>query len=299
MDNFSIVVHGGAGPDSAFIREHMEQYKEALITGQRMGYAILEQGGAALDAVEVAVKYLEDDPLFNAGKGSALNEAGEVEMCAAIMDGSNGSSGAVAVVKGVRNPVGLAKAVMSDTPYRYIAGEGATRFAMESGFRMEEKAYFLTPHEVDTYHEKVKSKLLAQNGHGTVGAVARDRQGNIAAATSTGGAEFSICGRVADSSMVGAGVYASNATCAVSATGDGECIMKHVIAYDIAAVMEYKGLSVDEACRYVLKDKLKDTPGDIGIIAVSRLGEISMQFNAARMHRCWKTSGGGEGVAIY
>jgi beta-aspartyl-peptidase (threonine type) len=247
---------------------------------------------------------LEDDALFNAGKGAALNEKAEVEMCASLMDGSNIQAGAVALVKGVKNPVSLAKAVMQQTKHIYLGGPGAIHFAEAIHAPMEPEAYFVTEHAYEQYQEK-KTELQEQGQfsnsamHGTVGAVALDRYGNIAAATSTGGTECSSEGRIADSSMAGVGTYANNKTCAVSATGDGEYHIKHVSAFHISALVEYKNLSLTEACNYLIHEKCKDEEGDMGLIAINKEGVIAMTFNSERMHRGWKTNDGEGPIEIY
>jgi L-asparaginase / beta-aspartyl-peptidase len=296
MNKIAIVVHGGAGPDSSLIQENEEAYKEGLQNALSTGYAVLEKGGSALDAVEAAVIYLEDHPLFNDGKGAAITREGDVQLCASIMEGKELSSGAVASVQGIKNPVQVARAVMNDTNYRYLACEGAVLVAREHQLPVEEASYFMTGHTIKTYESGIKDTMAH---HGTVGSVACDQQGNIAAATSTGGTAFSMRGRIADSSVIGCGVYAKNSTCAVSLTGDGEYIIKHVIAHDVSAIMEYRNSSLTEACYEVLHKKLKDTKGDIGIIGVTAQGEICMDFNCDRMLRAWQGSDGEKGVALY
>ncbi|HKG67981.1 MAG TPA: isoaspartyl peptidase/L-asparaginase, partial [Segetibacter sp.] len=289
MNKIAIVVHGGAGPDSEFIKQNIEGYKKDLEEAVDAGYKVLEDGGSAVDAVEAAVNYLEDNSLFNAGRGSALNEKAEVEMGASIMDGKNLESGAVAIVKNVKNPVTLARAIMERTKHTYLGAMGALEFAQKIGLQLRPDAYFITDHAFEQYTGAMENeaKSLQDAGeyqakrktHGTVGAVALDKEGNVAAATSTGGTEYKMPGRIADSSMVGIGSYANNKTCAVSSTGDGEYLMQNVIAFHISAIMEYKGFRLKEACHYLMNEKLKDVEGDMGIIAMDTQGNIAMEYN--------------------
>lgn len=304
-----MAVHGGAGPDSDYIKKNKEAYKKGIEQAIEAGYCLLEQGQSAIDAVEAAVKSLENNPLFNAGKGSALNAKAEVEMCASIMDGSKLKSGAVAIVKHIKNPVALARAVMEKTPYIYLGDKGALDFAQSIGMPLEPAAYFITEHQYQLYDEKRKkasgntqkkaNEQIAEHMHGTVGAVALDSKGSIAAATSTGGLEYNQEGRIADSSMIGIGTYANNATCAVSTTGDGEYLIRHVTAYQIAALMEYKGMTLKEACYYLIHEECKDVDGDMGLIAVDAQGNIALEFNSERMHRGWKSTDEALQVYIY
>jgi beta-aspartyl-peptidase (threonine type) len=306
---FSIVVHGGAGGDSNFIKENLEGYKKGLQEAIEAGWEVLKENGSAVDAVEAAVNVLEDNPLFNSGRGSAINAKAEVEMCASIMDGKDCNSGAVAIVKNVKHPVSLAKSVMKNTNYLYLGGEGALDYAKKIEIQLEPDSYFVTEHQYDTYVKAKKDEFqstrktameqITSRMHGTVGAVAVDVKGNIAAATSTGGTENSKEGRIGDSSMIGVGCYANNKTCAVSITGDGEYVIRGVIAYDISCAVEYKRMELQEACDYVINKRNKDVEGDIGAIAVNADGDIALCFNSERMHRAWKTSSGDEGVAIY
>ena len=309
MNKITIAVHGGAGPDAEYIKENVQGYKEGLEKALRAGYVILENGGTALDAVEAAVNSLEDNPLFNAGKGSALNEHAEVEMDASIMNGETLQCGAVAIVRQVKNPVTLARAVMEKTKHIYLAGDGALDFAVQANIAIRPDAYFITQHNYEQYEEATKKEnrapdeaafvQLKRKEHGTVGAVALDCNGNLAAATSTGGLENNKAGRIADSSMIGAGVYANNQTCAVSCTGDGEYMMQYVTAFHLSALMEYKGLSLKEAAGYLIHEKCKDVPGDMGLIAVDPQGNVGVAFNSERMHRAWLSNDEALQVFIY
>jgi beta-aspartyl-peptidase (threonine type) len=304
MKKIGIAVHGGAGPDSEYIQQHKQEYLHGIEAAIRSGYVVLEKGGRAVDAVEAAVNVLEDNPLFNAGKGAALNEKAEVELCASIMDGSNNKSGAVAIVKGVKNPVSLAKAIMQQTNHVYLGGAGARHFAEQIKMPMQPEAYFITEHACDEYQKKreelrQEGQLSNQKMHGTVGAVALDKFGNIAAATSTGGTECCYEGRIADSSMPGTGSYANNHSCAVSTTGDGEYHIKYVSAFHIAALVEYKMLTLKDACDYLIHEKCRNENADMGLIAINSAGDIAMAFNSERMHRGWKTNESDGIIEIY
>lgn len=299
MNKIAIAIHGGAGPDSDYIRKNLKEYKRGLQEAIEAGYSVLQQGSSAVDAVETAIKILEDNPLFNAGKGSALTEKAEVEMCSSIMQGFDLKCGAAAIVKNVRNPIRLARSVMERTRHIYLGSTGAAQFAKEINLPMEPDAYFITEHQFETY-ESTRRKIN-DNGqqlaieqldkkHGTVGAVALDIRGNVAAGTSTGGTDFCKQGRIADSSMIGCGTYANNETCAVSTTGEGELHIQYVTAFHISALMEYKGLSLREACRYLIHEKCKHINGDMGLIAVDPKGNLAVEFNTQRMHRAMKSS---------
>lgn len=305
----AILVHGGAGPDSDHIKENKQGYQKGIQKAVDAGYKVLEEGGSAVDAVEAAVKVLEDNPLFNAGRGSALNANGEVEMDAAIMRGEDQASGAVALIRNIRNPVSLAKAVMLNTKYRFLGDMGALEYAKKIDIRMEPSSYFITEHQYDAFSKKREEEFTSSDRigldelnarmHGTVGAVALDREGNVAAATSTGGVENKKMGRIGDSCIIGVGCYANNKTCAISGTGDGELLMKNIVAYDISALMEYKGLSLQDACETVVLERIDAEQGDVGVIGVDAKGNIALVFNSERMHRGWKTNSKQSGVEIY
>jgi beta-aspartyl-peptidase (threonine type) len=309
MSTIAIIVHGGAGPDSDFIRKNKAAYEKGLEEARETGYKVLQDGGSALDAVEAAVNYLEDNPLFNAGRGSALNQKAEVEMDASIMNGQNTKSGAVSIVKNVKNPITLARAIMEKTSHIYIGDMGALEFAQKIHLQIMPEAYFITDHAFEMYKEALKEadNTIQQAGdvqvkrksHGTVGAVALDKEGNIAAGTSTGGTENKVPGRIGDSSMIGVGSYANNKTCAVSGTGDGEALIQNCIGFHLSAIMEYKGLGVKEAAHFLMQEELKDADGDMGIIALDTKGNLAIEFNSERMHRAWRSSTGEQGVKIY
>jgi len=301
MKKISIAIHGGAGPDSDYIKKNLKEYRKGLEEAMNAGYAILEKGGHAMDAVETAIKALENNGLFNAGKGSALNEKAEVEMCASIMNGYDLSAGAAAIVKNVRNPISLARAVMEKTSNIYLGGDGAGSFASELSLPMEPEAYFITEHSFEEY-EKTRDEKQRGSGqvvameqskkHGTVGAVALDIKGNLVAGTSTGGLDFCRQGRIADSSMIGIGSYANNNTCAVSTTGEGEFHIQHVTAFHISALMEYGNMSLKKACHYLIHEKCKHVTADMGLIAVDKEGALIAEFNTQRMHRGLRSNDG-------
>ncbi|RYZ27714.1 MAG: isoaspartyl peptidase/L-asparaginase [Chitinophagaceae bacterium] len=295
MGKVAIAVHGGAGPDSEFIKKNIKEYKKGLKDAMTAGHTVLEDGGSALDAVEAAVRSMEDNPLFNAGRGSALNEKAEVEMDASIMNGKDMKCGATSIVKNVKNPITLARAIMEKTSHIYLADMGALEFAQKVGLEVMPEAYFITDHAFEEYQKALKeaSNSMQEAGqyqvkrktHGTVGAVALDQEGNVAAATSTGGTENNVPGRVGDSALIGVGSYANNKTCAVSSTGDGEVLMQNVMAFHVSALMQYNGMTVKKACQYLMHQELKEAKGDMGIIAIDPKGNIAIEFNSERMHR--------------
>ena len=296
---FSIAIHGGAGTlvKGLMTPEKEEQYKSALDDALERGYAILEKGGSAIDAVETSVKVLENSPLFNAGKGSVFTNEGTHEMDAAIMDGKSLQAGAVSLITGIKNPVSLARDVMDKSDHVFLAGEGAMRFAKSLDYELEDPEYFYDELRYQQWQE-IKDSDKFQLDHsekkdskfGTVGAVACDKDGNIAAATSTGGMTNKRWGRVGDSPIIGAGNYANNKTCAVSCTGSGEFFIRGVVAYDVSCLMEYKGMTVEEAASEVINKRVLEIGGDGGLIAVDTQGNIAMPFNTEGMYRAFKTS---------
>ena len=271
-----IAVHGGAGvmrrdkPGAA----HQAALKQAL----EAGYELLGKGSSSLDAVCAAVLVLEDSPLFNAGRGSCFNADGEIEMDASVMDGERLRAGAVAAVRRIRNPVLAARMVMENTRHVLLAGEGAERLAQKHGLQLEPPEYFHTEKRLEALKKNLK------NYHGTVGAVALDDDGNLAAATSTGGYTGKLPGRIGDSPLIGAGNYADNRACAVSGTGLGEAFIRAAVAYDVAARMRYRRESLAAAARAALAN-VKKLGGDGGLIAVDRRGNVAMPFNSEGMHR--------------
>ncbi len=307
-----IVIHGGAG---VIERSHMSPEREAsyragLAAALDAGYAVLEHGGASLDAVAAAVRTMEDDPQFNAGRGAVLNHDGFCELDAAIMDGTGPRAGAVAGVHHVRNPIDLARLVMDKSPHVLLAGQGAEEFALEQGVTLVPESYFITPQRVRELEEEKRAaasrpptaplpiRPQAPKGMGTVGAVALDARGHLAAATSTGGISNKLYGRVGDTPIIGAGTYASD-SCAVSGTGQGEFYIRQVVAYDICAMMQYQHLSLARAVDLMMHDKLKRTGGEGGVIALDRDGNYAMDFNSAGMHRGVRDSRGHREIAMY
>jgi beta-aspartyl-peptidase (threonine type) len=288
---FAIAIHGGAGTilKSTMTATIQEQYETGLKTALEKGYAILEQGGSSLDAVEAAVTELENFPLFNAGKGSVFNNEGKHEMDAAIMEGRNLKAGAVAGVGGIKNPVKLARLIMEKSEHVMLAGRGAEAFAENLGVEKADEEYFYNEMRYNQWQEALKENKVqldhSDKKFGTVGAVALDKQGNLAAATSTGGMTNKKFGRVGDSPVIGAGTYANNNTCAVSCTGHGEPFLRAVVAHDISCLMEYKGLSLEEAANVLVHDKLMKIEGEGGLIAIDSKGNITMPFNSEGMYR--------------
>ncbi|MDX1350980.1 MAG: isoaspartyl peptidase/L-asparaginase [Putridiphycobacter sp.] len=308
MGKISIAIHGGAGTlvKGMMTPDKEAAYKAALELALGKGYTILEAGGSAIDAVEASVKSLEDSHLFNAGKGSVFTASGTHEMDACIMDGKTRKAGAVSLITGIKNPVSLARDVMDKSEHVFLAGEGAMVFAQSNGYRLEKPDYFYDELRYNQWQE-IKGSESFQLDHsvkkdskfGTVGAVACDVNGNIAAATSTGGMTNKKFGRVGDSPMIGAGNYANNSTCAVSCTGSGEFFIRGVVAYDVSALMAYKSLSLAEAANEVIHHHVMEIGGDGGLIAIDSSGNIAMPFNTEGMYRAAKDSEGLHQILIY
>lgn len=307
MQKFSIAIHGGAGTilQSEMSAEKEIAYKEALQEALQAGYVVLEKNGTSLDAVEQAMIYLENCPLFNAAKGSVFNSLGKHEMDASIMEGKHRMAGAVAGVHNIQNPVSLARQVMEKTEHVLLIGEGAMDFAASIGYPFIDDDYFYDEFRYNQWL-KIKDSEKFQLDHtivdkkfGTVGAVALDIYGNLAAATSTGGMTNKKFGRVGDSPIIGAGTYANNATCAVSCTGSGEYFIRGVVAYDVSCLMEYKGLSLQAACDEVVQHRLKNIDGDGGLIAVDTQGNIVLSFNTEGMYRACRNNEDRHEVSIY
>ena len=305
---FSIAIHGGAGTllKGQMTPELERDYKQALSDALDAGYAILQSGGSALDATQLAVRVLEDSPLFNAGRGSVFTATGGHEMDAAIMCGKTLAAGAVSLVEGVRNPIDLAREVMDHSEHVFLAGNGAMEFARQQGLRFEDADYFFDQLRYDQWQE-IKDSDHFQLDHsvskdrkfGTVGAVACDVDGHVAAATSTGGMTNKKWGRVGDSPMIGAGTYANDQTCAVSCTGSGEFFIRGVAAYDVSSLMELGGMDLVKAADRVVHERLPKINGDGGLIAVNNIGEVSLPFNTEGMYRRYKKSTGESRIAIY
>lgn len=308
MKKFSIAIHGGAGTlvKGKMTPEKEQAYKQALELALKAGYSILENGGTAIDAVEASVVYLENSHLFNAGRGSVFTSEGTHEMDASIMDGTNLQAGAVSLISGIKNPISLAKDVLEKSEHVFLAGEGAMQFAKSQHYLLEEPSYFYDQLRYDQWM-RIKDTDNFQLDHsekkvskfGTVGAVACDQNGNVAAATSTGGMTNKKWGRVGDSPMIGAGNYANNKTCAISCTGSGEFFIRGVVAYDVSCLMEFKGLDLKTASEEVINKRIVELGGDGGLIAVDAKGNIAMPFNTEGMYRAFKTSKGEIEISIY
>ncbi len=315
--SYTLVIHGGAGNITPAIMNATQEaeYTAALHESLKAGNSILKNGGTATDAVIAAICSMEDNPLFNAGRGAVFTKKGLNEMDAAIMDGSNLAAGAVAGVRNIKNPIRLASEVMLHSGHVFLANEGASEFALKQGVEMATDEYLFNQSRYDQWMEirdtdftqldhkgdNLKGTAVPDTGHkfGTVGAVACDIHGNIAAGTSTGGMTNKRFNRIGDSPVIGAGTYANNATCAVSCTGHGELFLRAVVAYDVSCLMEYKGLSLHDACEVVVKDKLVKLDGEGGLIAVNARGDYELCFNSAGMYRGMCNSEGKEMVAFY
>ena len=302
---YAIAIHGGAGavPRAQLSAERERRYRRGLEAALDGGYAVLERGGSSLDAVASAVRILEDDAVFNAGHGAALTRDGAAELDAAIMDGCHLRAGAVASVRHVRNPIELARRVMEKSRHVLLVGAGAEEFALEENFALVPNHYFRTAERLEQLEfeqrgERV-SDLVPPAPRGTVGAVACDAAGNLAAATSTGGMTNKRPGRVGDSPIIGAGTYARNGVCAVSATGHGEYFIRAVAAHHVCAAVEYRGLTLQQAVHELLHVILPRLGGDGGLIGVDARGQIVMSFNSEGMFRGARDDRGRHEIAIY
>ena len=294
--HWAIVIHGGAGviTRDRLTPEAEAEYRGMLQTALDTGAAVLAGGGTALDAIERTIHVMEECPLFNAGKGAVFTHEGRNEMDASIMDGSNLAAGAVAGVTDIKSPISAARKVMEASPHVLLAGKGASEFAAGQGLEIVDPSYFYT----EERYQQLR-KALDKDKFGTVGCVVLDLHGNIAAGTSTGGMTDKRWNRIGDTPIIGAGNYANNSTCAVSATGHGEFFIRYTVAHDISALMEYKGLTLDSAARLVVKEKLVKAGGSGGVIAIDRKGNISMPFNSEGMYRGYRTSEGAAGIFIF
>lgn len=315
INEFAIVIHGGAG---TILKENMSAedenaYRSKLEEAIRVGHKILSEGGSSLDAVEKTINILEDSPLFNAGKGAVFTNAETNELDASIMDGKTLNAGASAGTKTVRNPINLARAIMENSPHVMLSGNGAEQFAKEQGLILVDSTYFYTESRLNSL-KRVKEReaqntannktafydaIIKDSKFGTVGCVALDKNGNLAAGTSTGGMTNKRWGRIGDAPIIGAGTYANNNTCAVSSTGWGEFFIRAMVAHDISALMDYKGLTLQEAAREVIQKKVPDLGGDGGIIAVDKNGNMVMEFNTAGMYRASMNDEGELTIGIY
>lgn len=317
--NFAIVIHGGAGTilKKNLTDEKEKEYRDKLNEALNAGYNVLEKGGSSTDAVEAAINIMEDSPLFNAGKGAVFTNAGTNEMDASIMEGKDLNAGAVGGVGTIKNPITAARLVMDKSQHVMLSGKGADEFAKINGLEIEDSNYFFNQKRYDQL-QKIKGTEKIQLDHieddegylidpealkdskfGTVGAVALDKNGNITAGTSTGGMTNKKYGRVGDSPIIGAGTYANNETCGVSCTGHGEYFIRKVVAYDVSAMMEYKGMNLIDAANYIINDKMVEFGGSGGLIALDKEANIAMPFNTKGMYRGYKKSNGESVVKIF
>ena len=309
IKNFGIVIHGGAGTMSRkeMTKEMDSMYRNKLEEVIRVGYLILKNGGTSQEAVEKSINLLEDSPLFNAGKGAVLNSNGEIELDASFMNGKTLNAGAIVGVKTIKNPISAAIKVMENSPHVMFFGSGAEEFAMKEGLEIVDPNYFFTKKRIDELKrikldEKKSSFIndeLKSIKYGTVGCVALDKKGNLAAGTSTGGMTNKKWNRIGDVPIIGAGNYANNKTCAISATGWGEFFIRNVVAHDISALMEYKGLKISEASKIVINEKVAKLGGDGGVIGIDKNGNIAMEMNTNGMYRAHMNSKGDIVVKIY
>ena len=293
---YTIVIHGGAGTISKSLPDSVKQaYLNSLKEALNIGKDILAKGGTSLDACQSVLEYFENDPKFNAGRGAVYTAAGTHEMDASIMNGKDLSCGAVAGVEHIAHPIALARLVMEKTPHVLLAYQGAEQFAEKMGMKLVPQSYFDTQERYQQWQEY--KKKIEEGNHGTVGCVALDEYGNLAAATSTGGMTNKMAGRIGDSPLIGDGTYANNNTCAVSCTGWGEKFIKHTVAFNVSALMEYKGLPLKKAAGEVIYKMLD--PGDGGLIAVDKNGNYTMPFSTTGMFRGVATSTGTFEVKIW
>jgi len=308
MKSAVIAIHGGAGtiPKNSLTSEQEQAYRSALDDSLSAGYAVLSSGGTALEGACAAVRSLENSPLFNAGRGSVFNVAGLHEMEAAVMEGHNMDAGAVAGLRAVKNPVDVARAVMEKSEHVMIVGAGAEQFAKEMNLPFESEEYFFDALRYEQWQDahsagrtQLDHSLPNDRKIGTVGAVALDTSGNIAGATSTGGMTNKRIGRVGDTPIIGAGTYANNSTAAISCTGHGEPFIRAVTAYDVSCLIEYKGMTLRDACEEVVQKKLTKIDGDGGLVAVDAQGNVELCFNSEGMYRGAIYSDGHREIAIY
>ena len=307
---FSIVIHGGAGTilKKNMTKELETKYINKLEEAIEVGYKILEKGGSSQEAVEKTINVMENSPLFNAGKGAVLNSDGNVELDASFMSGLTLDAGAISGASKIKNPISAAIAVMENSPHVMISGKGADDFARSQELELKTNSYFITERRLRSLN-KVKenevsafitdNEFLNNQKYGTVGSVALDMHGNISSGTSTGGMTNKKWNRIGDAPIIGAGTYANNATCGVSATGWGEFFIRSVVAYDISALMEYKDLSIKEAARIVIHEKVAKLGGNGGVIALDNKGNVAMEMNTSGMYRAHMDSQGNKIVKIY
>ena len=293
---YALVLHGGAGNMNfeSVPEPYQEIFKHALDSALQIGLDVLKEGGTSVDAVETVIRCLEDNPLFNAGKGAVFTSEGKNELDASIMCGKDLNAGAVAGVTDIRHPISAARAVMEQSEHVMMAGQGASVFAEGAGLEIVDPSYFYTKKRFESYQ-----RAVAMDKHGTVGCVALDKAGNLCAGTSTGGMTNKKYGRIGDSPIIGAGTYANNATCGVSATGHGEYFIRWTVAHQISVLMEYKGYDVETAAREVVEKTLVEVGGDGGVICLDKYGRSAMVTNTSGMFRAYGNSEGEHIVAIF
>ena len=302
--NFSIVIHGGAGTMSkaSMSDEVKKQYINKLDEAVSIGYEILKKGGSSQEAVEKSIIVMENSSLFNAGKGAVLNHDGNVELDASFMDGNTLDAGAISGSSVIKNPISAAISVMNSSPHVMLSGPGADKFAKSQKLDLKPNSYFITERRLNSLKSaksKETSSINIEQKIGTVGCVALDKFGNISAGTSTGGMTNKRWNRIGDAPIIGSGTYANNLTCGVSATGWGEFFIRSVAAYDISALMQYKGLSVQEASRIVIHEKIAKLGGDGGVIALDKDGNVAMEMNTEGMYRAHIDSKGNKIIKIF
>lgn len=312
--NFGIVIHGGVGTMNRkdMTPKKEKEYREALEESITSGYKILKDGGTSQEAVEQSIRIMENSPLFNAGKGAVLTAEKTIELDAAFMNGKDLNAGAIASVKTIKNPITAAIKVMEESPHVLLSGRGAEKFAKEKGIEIVDPSYFFTERRendldriksiessANTSPKQVEKEFLSIQKYGTVGAVALDKHGNLAAGTSTGGMTNKKWNRIGDVPIIGAGTYANNSTCAISATGWGEFFIRNVVGHDISALMEYKNYSIEEAARIVIHDKVAALGGDGGVIGIDKDGNVVMEMNTSGMYRAHINSEGELTIEIY
>jgi len=293
---FAIVIHGGAGDakNTDIAEDQQTRYKQKLQEALDTGVQMLKEGKSSVDVVESVIHILENSPLFNAGKGAVFTHKGTNELDASIMCGKDLNAGAVAGVGDIKHPISAAKKVMENSEHVMLAGKGASQFAKVQNLEIVDSSYFYTERRWKSLQKYLKDKK-----YGTVGCVVLDKKGNLAAGTSTGGRTNKKYGRIGDSPIIGAGTYANNNTCAISATGHGEFFIRYTVAHDISALMEYKKLTVKEAAHKVIREKLVKAGGKGGIIGVDKKGNIVMSYNTNMMFRAYQKSTGEKGVHIF
>ena len=299
-NEFAIVIHGGAG---TILKENMSAeletaYKDKMKEALEAGHYILKTSGTSIDAVEAAIKILEDSELFNAGRGSVLSNNEEVEMDASIMTGHNLNAGAISGIKHIKNPISLARKVMEESEHVFLSGEGAEDFAVSKGFETIENNSFITERRLNSVRNVKKRDSIQNNKFGTVGCVALDKFGNITSGTSTGGMTNKKWNRIGDVPIIGAGTYANNNTCGISSTGWGEYFIRNVVAYDISSQIDYLKIDINQASKNTLK-KVKDLGGSGGVIGIDNNGNIMMDFNTKGMYRGYIKSNGETKIEIY